>query len=658
MRILFHAPGLAAFRPNIGMPHLLGVPATTTDTLSGLRATHWLTGNRGNIIHAEAPARIFSKRPRLSAFGNLAALQKTMGNNFHTRIAANFDVIIISMANFIRPDNDGAKLAAPLKALDGAVKIIALGAGLQGKHKLRDMMPGNRDLLAILNEQAAVFGVRGEETGDWLASNGFGNATVLGCPSLYTYPQSILSIDGATARAKGADADIMTAGHLAMPHKRLSKRAMALINALKGVKASYVFQDEFLTYGSFAETPLMYHEGSNTCQAEPLNKWLSTFSKTPIGFERYYYFSEASAWRQGALRHDAYIGDRFHGGVAAMQAGCPAVFLKHDNRVSELTRFFDLPNLTIAEFTKKGLAATLDDHLNDEALARMKTRYRERHAAFSKAMAAHGLIVETRVDASTPGNQQPAPPKISGRTVTSNLQISETPTLTGMDSYIIRGNCPPKAREVVISFEAADYTINRKNAQRPGFGEKFLHENGYAVISVLTKTVNWFRPPGLTDFFERSDFRDFLAGYDRIHTYGSSMGGYGACTFADMLGCHNVVALQPISSLAADLVPWEDRFVHGAKQDWTGAYRDAAEGISTPQSVYALYDPAWQDARHTERLAAAQPARLRRVEVPKAEHAVPRYLMGLGILKDVSLMCLRGKPQDLITAQIAKHAKG
>tara|TARA_R110002051_G_scaffold45702_1_gene92157 strand:+ start:28430 stop:30406 length:1977 start_codon:yes stop_codon:yes gene_type:complete len=657
MRILFHAPGLAAFRPNIDLPHLLGVPATTTDTLNGLRATHQLTGNRGNIIHAEAPSKIFYKAPNLSAFGNLAVLQKTLGDSFRIRMAAQFDIIIISMANFIRPTHDGATLAAALDALDGAIKFIVLGAGLQGTHKLRDMMPGNRNLLAIMNEQAAVFGVRGDDTAEWLADNGFGNTSVLGCPSLYSYPQSILAIDGAAARAKGANADVMTAGHLALHKNKLSIRGSALVKALKGVNASYVMQDEFLTYGDLADTPFLYHEGSNTCQPAPVNSFLSGRGKTPVNFRRYYYFTEAGAWRQGAMRHDVFVGDRFHGGVAAMQAGVPAVFLKQDNRVSELTRFFDLPNLTITDFNKKGLAATLDEHLSHDALERMKTTYRTRHAAFSSAMAAHGLAVKTRIGATDTSNRPFTPAKITGPD-TSNLAEGEQPAFTELDNYIIHVNRPPDTREVVITFEAADWTIDRKNPLRRGFGEKFLIENGYAVISVLTKTVNWYRAPGLLSFFEHPQFRKFLASFDRIHSYGSSMGGYGACAFADLLGCHNVVALQPVSSLATDLVSWESRFAHGAKLDWTGAYRDAATGITTPHAVYALYDPDWQDARHTDRLAETAGARLRRVPVPKAEHAVPRYLQRHKLLKDVSLMCLRGTDHGHIASQIVKRVGG
>lgn len=397
MRILFHAPGLAAFRPEMQMPRLLGVQATATDTLGGLQATHKLTGNRGNIIHAEAPVKILRKDHTHSAYGNLAALSKALAPRFREEMAENFDVIVISMANFIRPDHDGAALFNAINALDGAVKIIVLGAGLQGNHPLSAMMPSNRDLIAIMNERAALFGVRGSRTAEWLSTNGFTNATVLGCPSLYAYPQSILSIDGSAARAKGAAADVMTAGHLSVHDKRIVSRGIELARAFSGIDASYVFQDEIFAYGDLPNQAFLYNEGSNECAAGPLNGWLSRLCGMSIDFRRYYYFTEAGSWRQAALRHDVFIGDRFHGGVAVLQAGRPAIFLKEDNRVAELTEHFGLPALSINRFARWGLAKTLDECLNDDVLNRMKRRYRQRHTEFSAAMAAHGLIVETRM---------------------------------------------------------------------------------------------------------------------------------------------------------------------------------------------------------------------------------------------------------------------
>lgn len=393
MRILFHGPGVVTMRPKLPFPISIGVQPTNVDTIDGLRVTHAITGNRGNLIHGEAPARIFEKSGAQSCYANIAGLLNAFGDSFSEKLAKHFDVIIISMANFIRPTHDGAELFRALKALDGKVKFIILGAGLQGNHALSDMMASNRDLIAIMNEQAAIFGLRGERTAEWLHNNGFRNGVVLGCPSLYSYPESIMALSYDSVVRKGANVDIMTAGHLSFQNKRLNPRGAKLAKAFAKFNASYVMQDEIFGYEGVLDMPGMYKDGSSELNADKISSYLNEQSGLPFNFRRYYYFNEAGAWRQAALRHDLFIGDRFHGGVAALQAGVPAIFLTHDNRVAELTEYFALPALTTAEFMDLGLARTIATYLTHENLAATKAQFRRRHAHFSKVLAQHGLKV-------------------------------------------------------------------------------------------------------------------------------------------------------------------------------------------------------------------------------------------------------------------------
>lgn len=391
LRIFFHAPGIAAHRPRASLPLLTGAQSTTSDVISGLHPNHLLTGNRGNIIHAEAPAKIFAKSPGGSAYGNLAEIQNTIGQDYAVRMERCFDLIIISMANFIRPDHDGTRLLGSLKALEDRVPVVVLGCGLQGNHKLSDMMPSNAGLIDWFNQNAVVFGVRGAKTANWLEDNGFKNADVLGCPSLYAYPHSVMAQDGTAARAKGAEVEVMTAGYVKINKGVFAQRGIDLARAFAKTRTSYVFQDEPWTFAGLSDTPALYNEGNNEFRADLLDRWLTEQAGSPIRFQRYYYFHEAGAWRQAALRHDVYIGDRFHGGVAALQAGVPAIFLSHDNRVAELTEHFGLPHLTTRAFARKGLAAVLEEYLAPEAIHRMKTLHAQRSREFFAVMARAGL---------------------------------------------------------------------------------------------------------------------------------------------------------------------------------------------------------------------------------------------------------------------------
>lgn len=672
MRILFHAPGIAAFRPDVPIHPLLGVQPEVAQSLAALKATHQLTGNRGNIIHAEAPARIFSKQPTKSAYGNIARLKSVLGGAYADTLADHFDMIIISLANFIRPTYDGESLASAIEALDGKVPFIVLGAGLQGDNQLAALPDGTQTLLALLNERATIFGVRGEETANWLEKNSLKNSKILGCPSLYVFPESILSIDGTAARMKGRNVSIMTAGHISMHNGKIVPRGRQLLQAFEGLRASYVFQDEIFAYQSVSQRGFSYNEGTNEANATWLNRWLEKQTGLQVNFERYYYFSEAGIWRQASLRHDVFIGDRFHGGVAALQSGTPGIFLKHDNRVSELTAHFGLPALTISGFQEKGIKGTLEEFLSEETLTNMKKVYRQRFTEFKTLMEAYGLTVVPKLpdeDAQLSSSRDREPVREAGglagpktqnasakrqnrglkraddrkappETEVSKLPDGLTPSITRLENYVLRRIVPQGAQKLVVSFEPAAFGQGKANESRMGFAEAQLLEKGFAVLSVVCPKANWYRPADLASYFASEEFRAWTGGFSSILTFGSVMGGFAAFTFADLLGAEAAIALNPVSTLALDLVPWETRFEAGRKRNWKGDFRDSLDGLGKTKVVYALtVSPSALDERHLDRISALAGDRFRKIYIPGGAQDVVRASRNGMKLKQIIEIC-------------------
>lgn len=212
------------------------------------------------------------------------------------------------------------------------------------------------------------------------------------------------------------------------------------------------------------------------------------------------------------------------------------------------------------------------------------------------------------------------------------------------ESAVFRFSVPSDCAEVVVTFEPAGAgKIDRSDPLRLGFGEKFLLENGFAVVSVLPNSANWYRPDDIIDFLASSELRYFLGNFDRVHTYGFSMGAFGACAFADLLGAGNVIALSLISTLRPDLVPWEKRFKPGAHLNWNGRYADACEGVNDVQSIYLIYDQECPDKLHADRMAMKHRETLRCVLVPGVKHATAGKLSAAGLLKPLVLACLKGQ---------------
>ncbi|WP_353144386.1 polysaccharide pyruvyl transferase family protein [Paracoccus sp. (in: a-proteobacteria)] len=638
MRILFHGPGLAISKPQVNIQPIFGTQSTTISTFAELKLSHQLTGNRGNMIHAEAPAKLFEHDVKKSIYGNVATLQRSLGDSFADQMEENFDLIIISMANFIRTDHDGQHLLAPLRALNGRVKFMVLGAGLQGNPDPRNMIPSNLDLIAMFNEQAEVFAVRGRETALWLRKHGYENATIIGCPSLYAYPDSIMSLDYAAARARAENARIMTAGYLKQTENTLHPRGRELVKAFQGLKASYVMQDEVFTFSGLQTTPRAFNEGRCEVDKAVLEDYLKGYGVDNLPFDRYSYFMETSGWRQAAMAHDVFIGDRFHGGVAALQSGIPAIFLSHDNRVAELTSFFDLPALSTKEFARLGLRQTLETHLSDDAERKFKEKYLLLHKRFREFFAGHGLKVHPQPPGSPDTAPAPNPSKAQGGTITQPVRtVSEKIEFSiGKDDHIRIGDVYGKyhfsdiSKPLVITFSHLGGSVSEDDMQ--------AMKSPWAFDYLRRKNINclcFASVRGKNKFYRDQTFIDAL---DKISAalpnfpnrlgYGTSMGAYAVSAFSGPLNISRLLLASPISTRDPKINYWDlaaKRSLPSFKFDWNGKYSDGAE---TTAGGYVIYDPLYGlDAQHARRFESLTP-----LKMPGAGHSGVDLLAQMKIL--------------------------
>ena len=305
---------------------------------------------------------------------------------------SNFDGLMMTMSNILRPDAEEPLIGELIRRLN--IPVYCLGVGLQGSMAKGDMSvlsDSIRELLFALDERAALFGVRGEQTLEWLVSVGIKNAKAMGCPSMFAYPRNILAIQAPINLSR-----IMTAGHLKLAAQN-SSRGHKLMRGFANFSPAYVFQGEIAQFKDLLDVQEVYDEATQTLDAAALNDIIRKKCKVTPPFSRYYSFGESSAWRQACTTYDVYVGDRIHGGVAALQVGKPALILYDDTRVQELASFRRIPSCSLDEFEKIGVKSAVSKYLSEDRIALFKTRYRRVLSNFEVECADAGLELFNRL---------------------------------------------------------------------------------------------------------------------------------------------------------------------------------------------------------------------------------------------------------------------
>jgi len=179
------------------------------------------------------------------------------------------------------------------------------------------------------------------------------------------------------------------------------------------------------------------------------------------------------------------------------------------------------------------------------------------------------------------------------------------------------------------------------------WGAEFVARHGHSHLGIMMKRRNdWFRHRQLCDFFDELRDSDFFDRFDNVVFYGSSMGGYGALTYASACPRARAIAFSPQTTLSPALVPWEHRYDNARQRgDWgEPRYADAAVTTHHLREALVFYDPYMpEDRAHADRLTARGVSHLR---CPFVGHKIPRYLAFWGLLGTVVQAAIDGTLTD------------
>ncbi len=253
-----------------------------------------------------------------------------------------FDRFVIPFANAFRPDflRQLERLTEVIEQLSIPVSVIGVGAQAPASMSLDDLAPARkvtkRFAKAVL-ERSPSIGVRGEFTRKFLLDLGFDDdqVDIIGCPSLFRRGPKF-HVD---KQAETLPADARMALNLTPEVPGIGQ--FSLEQAAAHPNLTYIGQDghdlRLMLWGK--PHPHVSDLNAPVHMSHPLYRE-----------NRMRMFVDQWTWFSFLATQDFAYGTRFHGNVAALMAGTPAMLLAHDSRTVELAEYHQMPHVVISKF--------------------------------------------------------------------------------------------------------------------------------------------------------------------------------------------------------------------------------------------------------------------------------------------------------------------
>jgi hypothetical protein len=294
--------------------------------------------NSGNIVFQEAVIRQIVSDKVISYWEDL-----------HEGV----DTLILTMANFIRPDVGDLERFVDHLDQCKIERIILIGVGAQSYHydAALPIAKAALRLLNIVSERSKSIGVRGYYTAELLKSKGITNVDVIGCPSMFMGINPDFNISGCCDDALANDG--MGFSVNATPAGFFRDKIADLFRYARRHDADYILQNErhllpLLKNSDQCSSKekdsldfFVNYYSSDPSEAAELKHWLSKRAKI---------FFELDDWMAYNKTRRFFMGGRIHGNILAVLSGVPALTLVFDSRTRELCEYLKLPSMPFEDF--------------------------------------------------------------------------------------------------------------------------------------------------------------------------------------------------------------------------------------------------------------------------------------------------------------------
>jgi hypothetical protein len=293
--------------------------------------------NTGNQLFANAVYRHLNTPDTQILTDGMSLQQPGVTPADVERLNAEAHAVALPLANAFRPDflEHLNRLADLVEQLTIPVTVIGVGGQAPLGVSLKDVndevnQATTRFVRAILDHSASI-GVRGALTAQYLVDLGFPADQIdqIGCPSLYDY-------DARPAKAPVAPAAQASFAVTLTPTIAADARLLAQ-NRERYPDLLYIAQDyKDLRLLLWGEPVPSYPEGIPATPDHPV------YQAGQMAM-----CLDPRTWYELLAQRDFGFGTRFHGIVAALNAGIPAMLLAHDSRTLELAEYHSIPYLPL-----------------------------------------------------------------------------------------------------------------------------------------------------------------------------------------------------------------------------------------------------------------------------------------------------------------------
>lgn len=316
-------------------------------TISEVITRNLVGNNTGNLLFQNSIARIIlTEDTEITTINTTKKFTDEQIEYFNSE----YEMFVLPLANALR--NTFVKQLEILTDLINKLKIpcVVIGMGIQRNLDATqwDYMydePAKAFINAVL-EKSSMLGLRGEITAEYLKHKGYiegKHFSVIGCPSLYTYGDS-LPIPKATNLTPQSN---VTVNFKAM----LPRELYTFIRAQAEQFDNYTFVSQVIQ-----EIRTMYigrpYPESEIRRGVP-EDYPIHFSHELMMQDRMIGVLDDCTWIDYLSHSDFNFGSRIHGNIASILAGTPCYIFAGDQRVKELTEYHNIPHMEMTEITDK-----------------------------------------------------------------------------------------------------------------------------------------------------------------------------------------------------------------------------------------------------------------------------------------------------------------